>query len=638
MKQRFLVTASLIILSTQSLFAVTSHFRTPLSFEQKPRTYVHYPTLQELESCSNWLIDGFGVYYQRNACCAFGCDTSCNPCNNLCTSNKVTSHTVPLAQLWFGKSSFLVADAFANGVITVPTGNPFLNFVTLTPRFSYNERGAFVGITVHRYNLGCDGEWFVKGRIGLPISVVEVNQRQGNPFDCTPINPDFANTIVNIQQEIQGNGSTSGAIDTKTVGVYRLDLLSSLMLPDGTPMVQYGTITPGSTAGNTRIAGQDITNNEAQVIQQTGSPFLRGPIYMYKQSSGMVPFAPNGLTQVEVASAPPLGQNLMRSNDSNLVLPADGLTNFPDGQWAVFGGQSLPPFTTFNEQEDYAGNLGTNPAAQRQLFLAPVWEPSGAGWEEIGLVVEDTITRVIQDLENAQVTPLTFLCLKGIDFNRSECLSGAGDLFIDIWGGKQNACWFADGLIGFRVPSGARVRDPRRIFAQPNGSNGHFAFKLGAEGGYMVCDWIGLKLEMFFNHFFKATEKRAAIFQNALIRNIGPCVDARISWNTFILYLDATFFSLRCPNLGWDFGYEFYAKSKDDFCYCVSELADFTGVIQPLDNCLARQNTDTQTHKVRLEVFNQWGCFQIFFGGSYILAGKNAMKETEWHLGMKAEF
>jgi hypothetical protein len=635
MKKRLLVIASLVGLSVMSLFSVTSNFVTPLSFEQKPRTYVHYPFLFETDLCSNWSWDGFGVYYQRNACDAFGCNLDCVPADQCNDCDKVTSHTVPLAQLWFGKPSFTVADTFEDGVISAPTGNPFLNSTTFTPRFSYNERGAFLGATVNRYNLGCCKDWFVSARIGLPVSTVAVNQT--DVCNCGSVDPDFVDAIVTIQQQIPGNGANSGPLDTKTVRIYRMDLLSALQLPDGTPMVQYGTLTPDSTSGNTRIAGQDITNNDAQVTDQSATR-QRGPVYMYKQSSGKVPFPPKGLTNAQVATKPPVGQDLMIDADADLILPADGITGLADGQWGVFGGVSLPPNTAYDDQAAYASNLGTNVAAQKQLFFAPVWVSSSASWEEIGLVVQNTIDRIVDELQFSGINANTFLAEKGIDIGRSSCRTGSGDLFLDIWGGKQKKCWFADGLIGFRFPTSSKLKCPQDIYAQPNGSNGHYGLKLGVEGGRMVRNWLGLKLEFFYTHFFKATEQRAAVFKDSKIRNIGPCVDAQVSWNTCLLYLDATFFSTFCPDLGWDFGYELYAKSKDNLSYCVSELADFAGQVKPLDACNARRGSDVQSHKLRGEIFNRWGCFQVFLGGSYIVAGKNVMKETEWHLGMVIDF
>lgn len=636
MNKRLLAIASLVGLSAGSLFAVTSNFITPLSFEQKPRTYVHYPFDAEQETCSDWSFDGFGVYYQRNACDAFGCNLDCVPNNGCNDCDTVTTHTVPLAQLWFGKPSFKITDAFEGNVASAPTGNPFVNFTTFSPELNYNERGAFIGMTANRYNLGCCKDWFLSARIGLPIGAVQVNQRDVCACGGS-IDPDFTNAIVEIQQQVPGNAVVSGPIDTKTVKAYRLDLLSNLKLPDGTPMVQYGSVTPASFSGNTRIAGQDITNNLAQVTTQQTPP-LRGPMYAYKQSSGRVPYPEPNLSNLDVSVAPPVGQDLMIDDAANAVLAADGVSGLLDGQWGVFGGQSTPPYAAANGQQAYATNLGINPAAQRQLFIVPVWNASSAAWEEIGLVVQNTIDRVLQDLLMSGVGANTFLAERGINIGKSYCHTGAGDLFIDIWGGKQKDCWFADGLIGFRCPTAAKLKCPQDIYAQPLGSNGHFGLKLGAEGGYMVRDWIGLKLELFYTHFFNADENRAAVFTDATVRNIGPCVQAKVNWNTFLMYADATFFSKRCPNVGWDVGYELYVKSKDNLSYCVNEIADFAGVVKQLDSCNATKGSDTQSHKLRAEVFNVWGCFQLFFGGSYIVAGKNVMKETEWHLGVKAYF
>lgn len=82
----------------------------------------------------------------------------------------------------------------------------------------------------------------------------------------------------------------------------------------------------------------------------------------------------------------------------------------------------------------------------------------------------------------------------------------------------------------------------------------------------------------------------------------------------------------------------FYAKTKDDVCFCTNDLQDWNGTASALNPRLLEENTDTQAHKVRAEIFNEWNCFQIFFGGSYNFAGKNVMKEALWYLGMKAYF
>lgn len=637
MNKRLLMIAGLLSVSVSSLFAATSYFRTPLSFLQKPRTTVHYP-LPPIDECDDWIVDAFGLYYQRNACDAFGRDPDCvsDDCSNPCDSNdKTTTHTVPLSQLWFGKSSFAVEDGFLEGTIEVPTGNPFVKFARLNPQFDYNERGAALGITLNRYNLGCDNSWFVSGRVALPIKVIEVNQRRA--CDCEEIVEDFANAVVTVQQQFNGQAddgppSTSNGNDSRTVKAYRLDLLSTLKQDNGDPMVEYGT---GST--NTKVAGQDITVNVNQVLQ--GSAGTYAPMYVYKQSSGKVPFAPGDLNRNTSYVAAP-GQDLMIGEPPKGILTADGgsVSNpaaaLNDGEWASFNG--VP--NAIGSQPNYAGGLGASDAAQRQLFLVPVSSSSSVTFEPIGLTVQNTIDRVLEDLELLNTGAVSYLASKGVDFGRSDCSTGAGDTFIDIWGGKMTECWFADGLIGFRLPTGTNYDNPHRIYQQTTGNNGHFATKLGVEGGYKPCDWLGMKLEFFWRHNFNRVEKRAAAFKGAEIRNIGPCIDARVNWDDFQLYTDFTFFSQRCPDLGWDFGYEFYAKTKDDVCFCATEAEDWSGQLQQLDKRVLERDTNTQAHKVRAEIFNQWGCFQLFFGGSYIIAGKNVMKETQWHLGMKTYF
>ncbi len=641
MKKGLLSIVSLLCIFSGSLFAATSYFRTPLSLVQSRWGTVHYP-LPPID-CDCWQIDTMGAYYQRNACEAFGYDPSCldaDACNSSCDNNDhVTTKTVPLSQLWFGKSSFCADEMFAGGQIVGPAENPFLVFSRINPDFDYNERGVVLALNGYRF-LGCDNSWFVGGRIALPIKVIEVNQRRSCGVE--EIKDTFGDAIVTMQQQLYGpgpedDGGPAGAVDSRTVRAYRLDLLSVLQLPDGTPMVQYGT-----AGTNTRIAGQDITINTEQNIG--GGTGLRAPMYAYRQNSGVVPLPSQGLMAFEIGGQPPQEQGLMIAQDagnppgtaSNGLLNAAG-SNGVNGDFLAFGGLPNPVHPT--SQVNYAGGLGADRDAQAQLFIVPVGASSNAAtFEPIGLVVQNTIDYVLERLFLEDETALDFFAERGIDFCTSDCSTGAGDTFIEIYGGKWCECWFVDGLLGFRLPTGTNYDDPKRIYEQTTGNNGHFATKLGVEGGYQPCDWLGIKGDFFWRHNFRATEKRAAAFRGATVRNIGPCIDAQVQWDDFQAHADFTFFSPKCPTLGWDFGYEFYAKTKDDVCFCRSTAVDFIGNTQQLDPCLLENDTNTQSHKVRGEIFNQWGCFQVFLGGSYIIAGKNVMKETEWHIGMKAYF
>lgn len=634
MKKGLLSIVSLLSITAGPLSATTSFFRTPLSFIESRWGTVHYP-LPPLDNCT-WQVDTMGVYYERNACDAFGRDLCPkNDCNSslLCDNGNNTSttrKTVPLSQLWFGKSSFTPTDI---GIESV--GNPFLLFSTITPTFNYYERGVALALNAYRM-VGCDKSWFVGARVALPICNIEVNQVDS--VSIISVNPDIAGAIVTVQQQFHGTSSGTGSADTRTVTAYRLDLLSALELPDGTPMVQYGTVT-GDLSGNTRIAGQDVTTNTTQTIGGADNQ-LRAPMYLYKQSTGMIPLPAPGLTAADFPGLiPPAdsGQNLMISTDADVLLNADG-SGPADNQWAAFGGFTDPMAGLQpNAQQDYAGSLAGNVAAQRQLFVVPVGASSaGATWEPLALTVENTINYVIEQLIAPGTENINFFESKG--FTLSDCSNGAGDTFIDFYGGKWCDCWYGDLLVGFRLPTGTDNDNPKHLYKQTTGNNGHFGLKVGAEGGYRACEWMGVKGDVFWRHNFKATEKRAAAFEGATVHNIGPCVDAQVQWNDLQAHLDVTFFTPRCPNSGWDFGYEFYYRTKDNLCYCTKQAYDLVGVLKTLDPNLAAADSKLLSHKVRAEIFNQWGCFEVFLGGSYIFAGDNVMKEREWHIGMKAYF
>lgn len=640
MRKLFFGVVSVLIFNGATLSAATSYFRTPLSFIESRWGTVHYP-LDWINDCDDWEIDTLGVVYDRKACRAYGQNPDCKTCSNPCvTHEKISRNTVSLSQLWFGQESFLAEQIFSGSTTTSPSENPFLPFARITPRFQYDETGVALAVNVVRKNLGCDGKTFVGLRVAMPIALIDVRQTgAGNTIE---FDASLGDTIISIQQQLNGEENVPGSVDSRDVKAYRLDFLSAMKLLDGTPMVQYGDLTT-----NTRIAGQDITTNINQYQAASSNP-LRAPIYVYKQTNGAYPLPAQGLNASEALYPPTViggTQNafLMIDNQADALLSADGLSNaiggapLTDGQYAAFGGfQSAGAVPDL--RQDYAGSLATNVAAQRQLFIVPVAASSASTvWEPIALVVQDTIDYVLSTLANNPTSIVAFFADRGVDFESSDCSTGAGDTFVQLYAGKMYDCWFADGLLGFRFPTGTNY-DPKRIYQQTTGNNGHFAIKLGAEGGYKACEWLGIKADFFWEHNFSAREKRAAAFVGATTRNIGPCVDARVSWDAFQAHVDFTFFNPKCCDMGWDFGYELYAKLDDKVSFCGVQMLDFNGSTQRLDPNILHNNTNTQSHKVRGEIFKRWDCFEIFLGGSYIVAGRQVMKEAECHLGFKAYY
>jgi len=168
----------------------------------------------------------WGIGYCRKACSAYMC--------NKCNSSGVTTNTEELAALFFGASSFLGEEAFANGILLEPSNFPALSFAKISPRFDYNEYGVYLGLHAEREI--CDSCWHIGWRASLPIKRISVEQRRS----CgTEQIEEAADVIVRRQEftnaDVYGEGSR-----TNNVNGYRLDFLSSLQFVDGTALVKYG--------------------------------------------------------------------------------------------------------------------------------------------------------------------------------------------------------------------------------------------------------------------------------------------------------------------------------------------------------------------------------------------------------------
>ena len=263
---------------------------------------------------------------------------------------------------------------------------------------------------------------------------------------------------------------------------------------------------------------------------------------------------------------------------------------------------------------------------------------------------------------------------------------GVGDFDVELYCGYGHLDdWYIDGILGARFPTGTRPKNATNIYFQPTGNKKHYEIKLALEGGVEPVEWFGFHAYLAYSHAFKGEECRAAPFKQAtspcnvsccesncsndndcdncctpdtnqfpcvdcstiFIKNIGPnlCVD--VAWDYFVGNFDFTFFHPCNPELGANFGYEIMFKGKDhvtgDNCDCTTSgtitATDLLGnTNQPVDLSILEVNTKTITHKLYAELFNRWNYCELFIGASTIVAGENAMKESEVHLGMKFFF
>lgn len=597
-------------------------FRSPVDFDA--RGYQHwflapsdqawwYGQMPSQKKNTDWNIHMWGVGYSRNANKAFfeECD---------CDDDKITRHTVPLSQLFFGKAVFRGENAFTGGTfagnqtnpqvvatqILANATNPYLAFARIAPVIEYEETGANMGIDFARY-VGKNDRYHIGARVNVPFKVIEVEPDNEASSEETLADV-FITRIINTDAEIDPD---------QVEYAMRFDFLSTLIfnqtaVPSNNTTARPVVVYNGSGANATvQLAGRALTGNNS--AQTDAIPAA----YATKSNDGDVPAVPFRKSPNQVDG--PLGADGQG---------ADGSVSF------------------FQTGVDYAGNLQNDRDAQGTIFITPR-SISNPGAADDGDLTPDSraILTTIQTLVDTDLVPSelasTFFANNDINLGYQRVV-GIGDLQAEVYGGICHYNdWFADGIFGLQFPTGKKQKSSNQVLYKPTGNNGHTVVKLGLDGGWQPREWFAFEIRPFFFHAFKASEKRAAPFAGATIVNVGPEVEVDVSWNYFVLQFDFNFFHPHNPDLGFVLGYELFAKGHDHISLddCQKTATDLLGQPnQPLAACNYERNTNSFSNKLRGEIFYRCNYFELFGGGSQIVSGRNIMKETEAHIGLAIYF
>lgn len=590
-------------------------FRTPLSAQW--RGYFHwqlspvvdawwYPMMPSEKKNTAWDFHTWGVAYTRSASRAF-----ISECGN-----HNTRHRTSLAPLFFGQEVFRGEDVFAGGtfagasnqdLLLVNNTNPFLAFARITPVFDYNEKGAFMGVEFSR-NFGRDERWHAGARVSIPYKIIEIEQDNDGFLEETLADV-FATRIV-----FEDEGAVEG-----TEFAARFDFLSSLATSAVNATTGETTIIPfirynneGATAGTIDIGSQRLTGTSADESNTVPAA------YGTKSTAGTLPSVPFRKLPSQVSGA--LGENGQGNNNTTYF---------------------------FQTGTDYNDNLRLHRDAQGTIFITSRAENVGESNTTKTTSASDTVLEEIRAIINgntlfASELASTFFLNKGINLAGYSRHAGIGDLFAEGYvgfGDKQD--WFVDGLFGVSFPTGTKQKNSNELYFKSTGNNNHFEIKLGIDTGWMPYDWFAFEIDAAYHHVFRRTENRAATFTGATVINIGPELQAKVSWDYFVGRADFNFFHPHNPDLGVTFGYELFVKSHDHVKFeCDATTAtDLLGrPNQPLAPCNYERHTNSLSNKLRAQIFNRWNYFEIFGGGSQVVAGRRVMKETEGHLGFVVYF
>lgn len=632
MKQKSVVIQFLCTFLAGSTLYAVSEFRTPLDFMRAP--YLRYQLKPITESFwyynseqnnnmddkikdaeSSWGFDISSGLYGRAASKAFGnkCQNQVtDPCQSSCDRDK----KVPLAALWFGQASFVAEQAFAGGMITNTadlSDHPALAFSTITPQFKYTEKGAWVGAHAD-YRFGRTKHWGIGVRASIPFKAIEVEPTLGDDS----IEGGLASVFEEEILEVDASG-TANVFDY----AYRLDFLSALVRPSLTTpalMFNYGT-SFGSAA--TKIGGTFI----GATSPSESVPNIP-PVYVIKKSTGVLP-EPTRLPNTVSVPTYTFGKQASQVQTAALPVTGDGV----DGNVYFFDNTS-----------NYAVALGTNRAAQSTLFVVPRIIYSNDDNEVTGgptslasnaVMIRSAINELINQFDFNSVDSATVFLRDNCctDLGKYERVLGVGDLQTEFYGGYTSKKWYTNGVLGVLFPTGKQHKNPNHVYHMQTGNNGHFELRVGGEFGWGPCNYFDMRADIFYNHIFKRTEKRAAPFKGATIKNIGAPIDVDVSWDAITGHIDINLFNPYNKELGISVGYEGYYRTKDRVGICQTTAVDCLGNTQPLDPCVMEKGTSTVSHKIRAEIFNRSSYFEFFIGGSQVVAGRNVMQETEAHIG-----
>ena len=543
--------------------------------------------------------------------------------------------TCPLSTLFFGKSDFYLNEILPGSYAEIGTEyySPFIAVTQLSPRITYEESGISVG-----------GRWAYpvyknKGRVGVRVRVpfiknIEIEREDSGDKNDDPLAEFLTGEvvtryglIVNPSPFVSDEEIVAKDVFARAV---RADFLQTIpYTADGDPILAFDSngkpiiVTKDANWDATGIGDEEAYNRVAAVIQS---------------DVGTRPGSPDRLVGIS--------QNPRAPDVDPTALPADGGVN--DGKQYHFSeGTNYTPLNVHSGTD--AEKLAAKQRAS-ELWITSV-HGEGDGGEAFSTASNALWTTLDLALKNYQENVYAWLYDRGGFEFESGSRSGIGDIDVDLFYEHQlNDDVVLEGFVGVRIPMGNNeyCYNPYR----PHLGNGkHWEIWLGALVAFQPATWMNIKLDGRYSFVQNSEEERTAAFTGACVKNVGPCVCADVDWEYFVGHVDLNFFHPKTDAISAILGYEFYYKTRDRICFKCSTAESWLGkkynetteeweaYPQTLDNCVASMYTQAISHKIRFEAscrITRW--FELFCGGAYAIAGKNAPREADCHGGFVVTF
>ncbi len=597
----------LLLIFPNYIFA--REMRTPLDLRIGP---IHYPVWNK----------------ERYESCCFDLDLWAGGYNRV-ASNGYDKHgwrcQVPLSTIQFNLPVFTMAQTFQNNTVSAYSQNPWISVSTINPNFTYKEKGIMAGLIIGTRPGAC-GNFRIGMRARIPYRVVDAQRVDSD--SCCPLEGETLKDVRRLGNDlIPAIDPSTGAAEAEPLNgsfAYRFDFVSALLInyPNGTPEINFKNtdVLSHITAANNTVSPvvfEDIT--DAGVVNST-QPIEGNPVNFIVRDNGTAPEHPYAAFASTTYGAYP-GQGV----DQQPFLNGDGTGGVNNGR------------VRMSQNNDYTV-LGNTTSAQARLWMVPTAYIDNTNVAHVGDTAQAIANTIEQIIPGIDPSILTFFYQNNLDFS-SQNNKGVGDLDTEYYVAYDfDERFWGELNFGIIFPTARQIKEPKKIFLFALGNNGHMELRLGTQGGYDVFDWFKFDFDAYYSFVLNRTEPILASFMGASVKNLGPQVDAKIHWGYFWGHVNFTFLEPCSKYVGFNLGYELYAKQRDKICFCRSTMPDYLGNYATLNPYLAAERTNVTAQKVRVEVFSDTRLFDIYGGWSKVFAGKNAMDEIEWYLGFGLKF
>jgi len=403
---------------------------------------------------------------------------------------------------------------------------------------------------------------------------------------------------------------------------------------------------PEDTVGATTTPVQNISFNVPIVVQKTDGTFPKNYLVTAPDLGTITPDPATGLYQTWDAN-------------KNKIATIDKKTNFVDGVTGDFqydAASGAPQDVgIFWWGTDYTGFLG---GKANTLFITTTLDASGnetLASQALYTVLESyTAQQHEKGAENATYGYQTIEGWFANGYRDSQLLiqpknvydwssfekSGIGDCDIQcIFGSTwENNGLAADFILGMVAPTGLTTSPQYNYLATPLGNNGHFEYRLGAQGAYDINSWIRFSGYAHYSWALPSYETLLASYRGAKNFGLQPQVMlANVWWQEGIISCDLSCFANERTSIAMK--YQYRAKRQDNIVLATDEGNNAFGGLSKLSASPIINFSAQRAHKaigeVGMKINND--C-TLIFGVSDVFAGRNVAKEFEGYASFLFEF